>query len=174
MKTYNSTNFFKHTYCEFQEVLDFDFPEDKAFKSKGNSFYYYTKEGVYRKANHWGRVANCRWKLISKSPYKNQDTVVGFAKWSQFFPINSNEKRFYIEVDLENAQVDYKMSNTTTSNFLFSYSEVLNRVQEIKKVLAPKSWISYIGSDTDKLKKEILNDLINSSESLVSIRHKYS
>ena len=174
MKTYNSTNFFKHTYCEFEEVMGFDFPDDKAYKSKGNSFYYYTKDGVYRKSNHWGRVANCRWKLISKSPYKNQVCVVGFAKWSAFTSINSNDKRFYIEVDLEKTNVDYKISNTTVGNFLFSYSEVLKRVQEIKKVLAPKSWISYLGSDTESLKKEIINDLINSSESLVSIKQRYS
>ena len=99
MKTYNSTNFFKHTFCEFQQVDDFTFLEKTNYKSKSESSYFYTDEGVYRKSNHWGRVANCRWKLISNENYKNQQIVIGFAKWIDFYPINSSEKIFFIDVN---------------------------------------------------------------------------
>ena len=76
MKTYNQTNFFKHTFCEFKEITNFKIPENINFSSKSDSTYFYTNEGVYRKSNHWGRVANCRWKLISTANYKNQEVVV--------------------------------------------------------------------------------------------------
>ena len=96
LKTYNQTNFFKHTFCEFHQVDDFDFPENTTYKSKSESIYFYTNEGVFRKSNHWGRVANCRWKIIANENFKNQQIVIGFAKWIDFHPINSREKSYFI------------------------------------------------------------------------------
>ncbi len=51
--------------------------------------------------NHWGGVANFRWKLIVDKKYKNQQTVNGFANWTDFYPINSTEKIFFIEVNFK-------------------------------------------------------------------------
>ena len=45
MQIYNQTNFFKHTFCEFQEVDKFKFPENTNYKSKSESTYFYTDEG---------------------------------------------------------------------------------------------------------------------------------
>ena len=59
-------NFFKHTYCQFEyKELSVLQEENIHFKSKSGSSYVYTEKGVYRYSNHWGRVANCRWKLNS-------------------------------------------------------------------------------------------------------------
>ena len=85
---YHKNTFFRHTYCEFRQIEDVILPEKTHFKSKHNSLYHFTKEGVYRKSNHWGRVATCRWKLIPNATYKNQQTVLGFAKWEDFYPLN--------------------------------------------------------------------------------------
>jgi hypothetical protein len=92
LKTYSKTNFFKHTFCEFKQVNNFEFPADINYKSKSDSIYFYTTEGVYRKSNHWGRVANCRWKIKANQNYKNQEVIIGFAKWADFYPIDSVEK----------------------------------------------------------------------------------
>lgn len=54
-------------------------------KSKVSSQYWYTKEGVYRKSDHWGsNVASCDWILdgVGKSKLKKfSKPVVGFIKW---------------------------------------------------------------------------------------------
>ncbi|MDD7914673.1 hypothetical protein [Polaribacter ponticola] len=123
MKTYNQTNFFKYTFCEFTQDTSFEFPENSNYKSKSDSTYFYTKEGVYRKSNHWGRVANCRWKLISNEDYKNQQIVVGFAKWSNFYPINSTEEIFFIEVDFDKKNAILKANEKANNKFSFSEAQ---------------------------------------------------
>ena len=94
MKHYTKSNFFKHTFCDFIKVENSFFDENKThFKSASGSQYYFTEEGVYRYSNHWGRVANCRWRLVSESRVKNQEYHVGYAKWINFYPLNESEKQ---------------------------------------------------------------------------------
>ena len=88
-----------------------DIDEKNCYKSKHNSLYFFTKEGVYRKSNHWGRVASCRWKLISSSSYKNQQTVLAFAKWKDFYSLLETEKLFYISVNLKQKKQKLKFQN---------------------------------------------------------------
>jgi hypothetical protein len=98
MKTYNQNNFHKHTFCLWKEVSPADFEVQKPqFKSKSGSEYYFTTEGVYRTSNHWGRAANCRWRLVSQGNYKSQHTIVGFAKWTDFYPNDETAKLFFIQ-----------------------------------------------------------------------------
>ena len=76
MKIYHSKNFHKHTFCLWTEVSQTDFDLQKPqFISKSGSEYYFTEKGVYRISNHWGRAANCRWRLITDSEYKNQKEI---------------------------------------------------------------------------------------------------
>ena len=67
-KTYNKTNFHKHTFCIFHEV-DFDVVKELKpnYTSKSGSSYYFVESGVYRFSNHWGRAANCKWRLSRNS-----------------------------------------------------------------------------------------------------------
>ena len=170
MKTFNQTNFFKHTFCEFTQVDDFVFPENKNYKSKSESMYFYSNEGVYRKSNHWGRVANCRWKLISNGKYKNQSIVIGFAKWCDFYPINSNEKNFFIEVDfdLKTAKIQSKKENT--SNYLFSFSEVQKRIKQITHLFNDDKWTQYYDKNIDELYFIVISEYINSNKTLQEIK----
>jgi hypothetical protein len=101
---FNRTNFHAHTFCEFREVDVLPESINKPnFQSKSGSTYYFTEEGVYRSSNHWGRAANCRWRLISQSIAKvnNSQTRIGFAKWTDFYPNNDTDALFYIVVDFE-------------------------------------------------------------------------
>jgi hypothetical protein len=99
LKIYTAANFFKHTFCDFTKVNEDFFTENEIhFKSKAGSNYSYTKEGVYRYSNHWGRVANCRWKLIGNEKLKSQNFYLGFASWSSFYPLDEKEKQFCISV----------------------------------------------------------------------------
>ncbi len=170
LKIYNHTNFFRHTFCEFQQVPFFEFPEDSFFKSKSDSCYFYSDGGVYRKSNHWGKVANCSWKILSLENYKNQQTIIGFAKWYQFFPINSREKLFFILVDFDNntANIQTKKEDSTTA--LFTFSEAQEKLKKIRDVLKNDDWTKYFNQDKKALKKSFIHEFLNSSKSLQQIK----
>lgn len=173
MKTYNQTNFFKHTFCEFQQVDNFDFPENENYKSKSDSAYFYTDKGVYRKSNHWGRVANCRWKLIANANYKNQQIVIGFAKWTDFYPINSSEKIFFIEVDFkqETAKIQSKKGNSTA--YLYRFSEAQQKLKQINHLFKDDKWAKYFDLEIEELRFKIISYFINSDKTLQEIKRNF-
>ncbi|WP_087565094.1 hypothetical protein [Polaribacter sp. SA4-10] len=170
MKTYNQHNFFKHTFCEFIQVDDFEFPEDTNYKSKSESSYFYTEEGVYRKSNHWGRVANCRWKLISNDSYKNQKNVIGFAKWIDFYPINSSEKIYFIDVDFKNKSAKIQTKKENSINYLFTFSEAQKKIKQINHLFSDDKWTKYFDATIDDLYFEIVSEFINSDKTLQQIK----
>ena len=173
MQNYNQTNFFKYTFCEFQQVDNFEFPDNTNYKSKSESLYYYTKEGVYRKSNHWGRVANCRWKLISNENYKNQNTVIGFARWIDFYPINSSEKIFYIQVDFNLQQVKIQSEKENSQQHLFTFSEAQKRIKKINSLLIDDKWTTYYDEEIDIIKKKIISKYIKTNNSLQEIKMSF-
>jgi len=73
MKRINNTNFFINTRTYFEECKEPkrkpDYISKSAVTGKISSLYWYEKEGVIRKSNHWGGVASCCWafKGFSKS-----------------------------------------------------------------------------------------------------------
>lgn len=170
MKKYTQNNFFKHTFCEFKQVDTFEFPENTNYKSKSESEYFYTDEGVYRKSNHWGRVANCRWKLLANENYKNQQIVIGFAKWSDFYPTNSSEKIFFIEVDFENNSAKLQPKKENSTNYLHTFSEVQQKIKQLKHLLKDDKWAKYFDEDIDLLRFKIIEEFINSDKTLQNIK----
>lgn len=177
MKTYNQTNFFKHTFCEFQQVDTFEFPENTNYKSKSESEYFYTDKGVYRKSNHWGRVANCRWKIISSkgacSLVKNQQIVIGFAKWSNFYPINSSEKIFYIEVNFEEKKTQLKPNKEKNIASLFTFSEAQKKIKQINHLLNDDKWAKYFDLEIAELRFKTITKFINSNKTLQEIKSQF-
>ena len=173
MKTYNQANFFKHTFCEFQEVDNFEFPENTNYKSKSESMYFYTDEGVYRKSNHWGRVANCRWKIITNEHYKNQQIVIGFAKWSSFYPINSLEKNFYIEVDFKEKVAKIQAKKEKTAFKLFAFPETQKRIKQINHLFKDDKWAKHFEIEVEDLRFQVISDFISSEKSLQEIKKNF-
>ena len=174
MKVYSRNNFFKHTYCEFVEMHQDFFKENKIhFKSKSDSFYSYTKEGVYRYSNHWGRVANCRWKLLANDDFKNQAFHVGFAKWTDFYPNNETEKLFYISVDFNEQKVIFQHKKEQNDVFLFTSKEAKKRVGQIQVLFKETKWAKYFKEDIDVLREKIISELINSSKNLQQIKLEF-
>lgn len=173
MKTYNKSNFFKHTFCEFTQIDDFDLPKKTVYVSKSNSMYFYTDEGVFRKSNHWGRVANCRWKLIANKNYKNQNTVTAFAKWDDFYPINSSEKNFYIDVNFDKKTVVIRPKKEKEVLYLFSLSEAQKRSKQIMHLFKNDKWAKYFDNDIEILRVKIISDFINSNLALSEIKRRF-
>jgi len=173
LKTYTKYNFFKHTYCEFQEVSE-DFFKDNPthFKSKSDSRYHYTSEGVFRYSDHWGRVANCRWKLLANDNYKSQENHLGFAKWSDFYAINNTEKLFYLQVDFKLKKVNFKHKEIDASdkNFLFTAQEAQKRQKHIRVLLKEDRWAKYYDQGIEELRSSIISEFISSNRTLQELK----
>ena len=173
MKTYTQHNFFKHTYCEFQEVSLAVFKDNPAhYKSKSDSLYHYTKDGVYRYADHWGRVANCRWKLNANSDYKSQQYHLGFAKWTDFCPLNNTDKLFFIEVDFKNQKVNFQHKQLAKKlpKQLFTALEAQKRVGQIRKLFEDDKWAKYYDMPINELRKKIVLLLITTTDTLQQVK----
>ncbi|MEN9325790.1 MAG: hypothetical protein RI943_201 [Bacteroidota bacterium] len=171
---YNRTNFHKHTFCLFQQVEYTAVADLKwSYKSASGSAYYFTELGVYRKSNHWGRAANCRWRLITNSDYKNQIEIVGFARWTDFYPNNETEKLFFIEINEEKNDVhfNHKDHPDYAHQLLRNASDTAKRIKEIKIVLNDSSWAKYlIFDDFEEIKRKMLCELSNTNESFVNLK----
>ncbi len=159
-KTYNKYNFHKYTFCVFKEVPAEEISFDNAhFVSKTNSSYYFTENGVYRKSNHWGRVANCRWKLITLAETSKNRVKIGFATWKDFHSEKTNESSYILVYNHQNKTVDYThYLETDSSSMRRNSSETMKRIKEIRNVIANKEWMNYYEIENPD---EILNIIIN-------------
>lgn len=181
IKTFNRTNFHKHTFCIFQEV-DFDVIKDLKpnYTSKSGSSYYFTKIGVYRLSNHWGRAANCKWRLSrnSKNEIPNSNrTKLGFAKWTDFYPDNDFEKLYFISADFENKTVNFfhkRDKNYSSENILRTSIETTKLIKQIRMLFDETAWAKYLNKENiDILRKEIITELITSNKAFQEIRKEY-
>lgn len=182
IKQFNKHNFHKHTFCVFQEV-SFDAIEKikPNYSSKSGSSYYFTEEGLYRVSNHWGRAANCRWKLVSNlkaiTSSKNNANKIGYAKWSDFYPNNEQENLFYIEVNFEDKTVDFQHKNNPNFNGKTICRNALataKRIKICKAILNEDKWSNHMKYKTIKdLRKEIINELLTTNNSFIAIKKKY-
>ncbi|UMB60502.1 hypothetical protein MHL31_15645 [Lutibacter sp. A80] len=148
--------------------LDFFKQEEIHYKSKSGSLYFYAENGVYRYSNHWGRVANCKWKIKGVEAYKNQIYYVGYAKWSDFYPLNSKEKNFYIiiEVETNEPKIFRVKEGDKTTPFLMTLEFALLRLKEIKKLYKDYKWATYYNETVEVVRNKLIYKLINSDKTL--------
>ena len=181
LKKYNKTNFHKHTFCEFTEVDSDLIPNiDWHYKSKSGSGYCFTEEGVYRISNHWGRAANCRWRLISNSRANSSSKInnslhrIGYAKWTDFYPNNETENLFYVQVNFDTKEVTFQHKNNPNYDgkaVLRNASKTVKVIRQIKEILETDTWAKYLDFDhLEELRKEIILKLINTSMTLQTLK----
>ncbi len=175
MKKYNSKNFHKHTFCLWTAVSESDFELEKPqFKSKSGSEYHFTEAGVYRISNHWGRAANCRWRLIASQEYKNQQTKIGFAKWTDFYPNDETAKLFFIHVNFEQKTVDYfhkDMPSYDGKAVLRNAAETAKTIKILKQILNEEAWVKYLNFENfEDLRREIVMQMINDGMSFAEVK----
>jgi hypothetical protein len=177
-KIYNKTNFHSHTFCIWKEVAISEIKELKiSYTSQSGSQYIFTKEGLYRISNHWGRVANCHWRLVPITQFKNQNTTVAFAEWSDFYSNNDASKLFFIQVNSKTKEVNFYHKETSEiyENLIFrNAKETAKTVKTIKQVLTETDWTKYLNySDLDILRKEVVNELVSTNKSFLEIKRKF-
>ncbi|WP_306354283.1 hypothetical protein [Flavobacterium sp. '19STA2R22 D10 B1'] len=176
-KVYNRYNFFKHTFCVFKEVPASSV-EAKLWhhQSKSGSSYYFVEDGVYRLSNHWGRAANCRWRLDALPEKKDSRLKVGFALWTDFFPNNDQENLFYVAVDYatETVSFEHKLnSNYDQKAILRNSSETMAVVKQMRSLFETTVWAKHIlHDDINVLRKEILEQLIYCNKTFLQIKRE--
>lgn len=178
MESYNHKNFHKHTFCLWQEVPFSDIENQViSHKSKSGSQYIFTETGVYRISNHWGRTANCRWRLISLKNYKNQQTKVGFAYWTDFYPNNETDNLFFIEVNFTTSEVTFNHKNSLSYDKKFTLrnaTDTAKTIKIIKEILKETTWAKHLKfDDIDKIREEIVNKLVETENKFVDIKKDY-
>jgi len=152
------------------------FFEEKAvhFKSKSGSYYFYTEEGVFRYSDHWGRVASCRWRIKGIEVYKNQDFYVGYAKWTDFYPLNDVDKVYYISPNFETKQAKiirlYPEENKEV--YLMNLPLAHQRLKQIQMLFKEYKWAKYINADIEELRSILVERLITSNISLDILKRK--
>ncbi|CAM1335144.1 hypothetical protein [Tenacibaculum aestuariivivum] len=172
---FHKFNFFKYTYCEF-ESKEITFFDDKSahYKSKSGSIYFYTEQGVYRYSNHWGRVANCRWKIKGIEIYKNQDYYVGFANWNDFYSLNNTDKVFYLKVNYitKQAKIQRLKKEETNVFFLMTSEFAHQRLKQIQTLFKEYKWAMYFDQDIDVLRKQLIDNLINTTKTIQQLKRE--
>lgn len=147
------------------------------YRSQSGSEYIFTPEGLYRISNHWGRVANCHWRLIPLAQFKNQNTIVGFAEWADFYSNDDTSKLFFIKVDFETQDVNFyhKLSSDNHEKVILrNAKETAKMIQVIKQVLTEINWAKYLQyDDLEVLRKKVIEELVNSEKSFLEIKKQY-
>jgi len=168
---------FKNTFCVFHEVALIKIDELQVqYDSKSGSKYFYTKEGMYRLSNHWGRLANSKWRLEPLEAETDSKFKVGFATWNEFYPDNQEEKLYYLEANYIKNTVNYQHKNNPVYDskaILRTSFETAKRIKQIRNLFSLTSWAKYFQyNDIDQLRKKIIDELIFSNKTLEEIKRE--
>lgn len=172
-----SPNSFKNTFCVFQEV-EISKVEGMPvqYDSKAGSQYFYTEVGMYRLSNHWGRLANSKWRLEPMEPETESKTKLGFAPWNEFYPDNAEEEIYYLEANFVKKTVNYQHRNNPNYDnkaILRTSFETTKKIKQIRNLLALTSWAKYFEyDDLDLLRQEIIKELIFTNKTLEEIKRE--
>lgn len=166
---------FKNTFCVFQEVFPNQIENLQVqYDSKSGSKYFYTKEGMYRLSNHWGRLANSKWRLEPMELETLSKTKIGFAAWNEFYPDNAEEELYYLEANYTKNTVNYHHRNNPNYDnkaILRTGFETTKKIKQIRNLFALNSWAKYYDYDNlDVLRKTIIDQLIFTNKTLEEIK----
>jgi len=178
IKSYNRINFHSRTFCVWYEV---PFTEIQSFKinykSKSGSQYIFTPKGVYRISNHWGRVADCHWRLIPMAEFKNQNNTVAYANWIDFYSNDDTSKIFYIKVNTATKEINFYHKQSLLNDeqvVLRNAKETAKTIRIIKEVFTETDWAKYLNyEDLEELRKDVIMKLILTNKSFLEIKKAY-
>jgi hypothetical protein len=148
-----------------------------SYKSQSGSQYIFAAEGLFRISNHWGRVANCHWRLVPLDQFKSQHNIVAFAKWTNFYSNDDTSKLFFIKVDFETLEVNFyhKQSADNLEIKVFRNAKDTSKtIRTIKQVLTETDWAKHLNyEDFEVLKKEVVTQLVATDRGFLEIKRKF-
>jgi hypothetical protein len=168
-------NAFKNTFCVFHEQSIDKIENLKiSFQSSAGSSYYYTTGGMYRLSNHWGRLANSKWRLVPAEKVTDSKAKLGFASWDSFYPDNDIEALYYLEADYITNTVTYqhkKNPNYDSKAILRTSFETTKKIKQVRNLFQLTSWAKYYDyQDIATLRKIIIEQLIYTTKTLEEIK----
>ncbi len=178
IRVYTRHNFFKNTYCVFRGASLREISRRKpSYRSESGSTYYYTRQGVYRLSNHWGRAAKCQWRLVSDVPAEIDDLRLGYADWVDFREnLDADVDAYYISVDFDTKKVSYMHKDNPEYDqlaVLRTADATRKLIKQIKNLLETHKWAKYYEyEDLEEFRKEVVTRLIDSDISLNELRRE--
>jgi hypothetical protein len=173
-----SPNSFKNTFCVFHEVDVKEIMGLKPnFESDAGSKYFYSEKGMFRLSNHWGKLANSKWRLIALQPETVSKTKLGFANWNDFYPDNDADEIYYLEYNPSDQTINYQHKKNPDFDgkaILRTTFETRKRIKQARNILILSSWAKYYESDIEDLRKKIINELIFTEKTLEEIKRNVS
>lgn len=147
------------------------------YDSKSGSKYYYDKSGMYRLSNHWGRLANSKWRLEPMEPENFSKIKLGYASWENFYPDNAVEELYYLDVNYKNKIVNYHHRNNPSYDkkaILRTSIETTKRIKQVRNLFNLTSWAKYFEcDDIDFLRQQIINELVFTTKTLEEIKKEF-
>lgn len=170
-------NSFKNTFCVFKEeeiqILE---KLTVQYESKSGSKYFYTEKGMYRLSNHWGRLANSKWRLEAFAIEAPSKIKLGFASWNEFYTDNATEKLYYLEANFANNTINYQHKfnpNYDNKAVLRTSFETSKRIKQARNLFNLTSWAKYFeNEDINDLRKKIITNLIFTNKTLEEIKRE--
>jgi hypothetical protein len=176
-KTFNpKSKSFKNTFCIFEERQLTEIENlELNYESKSGSKYFYTSDGMYRLSNHWGRLANSKWRLkASKLFVSDNKFKLGFAPFLYFLPDNNVDKLYYLEYNFDDKNINYQHKlnpNFDKKAVLRTTLETTKRIKQARNILNLTNWAKYFEYENlDDLRIKIINELIFTEKSLEQIK----
>lgn len=131
---------------------------------------------MYRLSNHWGRLANSKWRLEALEPESESKIKLGFAPWDNFYPDNALDELYYLEANYLKNQVNYQHKNNPNYDkkaILRTSFETTKKIKQIRNLFALTSWAKYFEyDDLDALRKKIIEELIYTNKTLEEIKRE--
>jgi hypothetical protein len=129
---------------------------------------------MYRLSNHWGRLANSKWRLEPMQETSLSKQKLGFALWTSFYPDNAEDKLYYLEANFDTKTVQYQHKNNLSYDqkaVLRTSFETAKRIKQVRNLFELTSWAKYFEyDDLDNLRMKIINGLIYTNKSLEEIK----
>ena len=131
---------------------------------------------MYRLSNHWGRLANSKWRLEPLEPESESKIKLGFASWSNFYSDNDVDELYYLEANYIKKTVNYQHKNNPNYDkkaILRTSFETAKKIKQIRNLFALTSWAKYFEyDDLDVLRKQIIDELIFTNRTLEEIKRE--
>lgn len=168
-------NSLKNTFCVFKERDLSEIKDQKSdFESDSGSRYYYTEFGMYRLSNHWGRLANSKWRLVPECVNDTAKVKLGFANWVDFYPDNKTDLLYYLDFDTSKNEILYQHKNNPNYDgkaLVRTSDETMKRIKTARNILNLSNWAKYFDNwDIDELRAIIINQLIHTNKSIEQIK----
>lgn len=170
-------NSLKNTFCVFYERELSEIKDKKPdFKSDSGSAYYYTEFGMYRLSNHWGRLANSKWRLVSMGETNASKVKLGLANWTDFYPDNATDLLYYLDFDSTKNEIVYQHKNNPTYDgkaILRTSAATMKRIKTARNILTLSNWAKYFDHwDVEEVRAIILNELIHTNKTIEQIKRE--